>query len=706
MSLFDQFEEALTDAQRRIRFGLARDVDPSITEMFDPITLLNDLIEAEIPFPHVVGLWEAVLRKLESFNGMPHLTDRQLHVLVAKFILEYPNHAAAQWVSRYTDIYQLSPDQPAELPPAQQGGEELRPARSASIVKGLVEDFLCQEFEVEAPLLHELIDSREIVEMTNRMVRIIRFTGLQTARAETLRALISDTANFSQKSIIPARMHDMAMAARQLDRTEAAFRASMRIFSSDLPRAAAQYQLALELLGRLFLLACIIPPYTARRQSFSRMASLLSAVAKPARQHGASQTSLPLAIRRLEDKLATQVGNVSHLASRLVNATSLLSSKHGAATELRETAIRIDDSFRELLSLARGLYKGTSGIGKITMALRAPRAQRADNITDAVKQFADEELGLSYKCERVAGLNAVGIQSLSDLRQHAECLRIAKHVLFIVWEEYALPPDRAAAIARSISTVRIADDEIGIVLVAEEPSEELRAALQKRQMTVGGGPLLWMDRNATVRTFSRREGFLVELDKVLAKTQARYNVRAPGQLPSSSEATHPQAVEQPGNRGYGAHANGHPSRLFICYAHSDKKWRDLLDTHFRPYVANQKLTLWSDVLIMPGEEWREQISSAINAAHAAILLVSPEFLRSDFVANEELPRLLSAARTRGLEIYWVYVSQCAFEETWIGQYQASHDISVPLDTLSKPKRNKVLTAICKKICGGDIKGGP
>ena len=315
-------------------------------------------------------------------------------------------------------------------------------------------------------------------------------------------------------------------------------------------------------------------------------------------------------------------------------------------------------------------------------------------------------LGLSYKCERVAGLNAVGIQSLSDLRQHAECLRIAKHVLFIVWEEYALPPDRATAIARSISTIRIADDEIGILLVAEEPSEELRAALQERQTTVGGGPLLWMDRNATVQTFSRRERFLVELDKVLAKTQARYNVRPPGQLPSSSEATHAPAVEQPGNPGSGAHANGQPGRLFICYAHSDKRWRDLLDTHFRPYIANQKLTLWSDVLIKPGEEWREQISSAINAAQAALLLVSPEFLQSDFVANEELPRLLSAARTRGLKIYWLYVSQCAYEETWIGRYQAAHDISAPLDTLSRPKRNTVLTAICKKICTRDSKGGP
>ncbi|NEP02842.1 MAG: formylglycine-generating enzyme family protein [Symploca sp. SIO2E9] len=78
-------------------------------------------------------------------------------------------------------------------------------------------------------------------------------------------------------------------------------------------------------------------------------------------------------------------------------------------------------------------------------------------------------------------------------------------------------------------------------------------------------------------------------------------------------------------------------------------------------------------------------------------MVSSDFLASEFIAEHELPPLLAAAKTQGLKIIWIYLSACLYKYTEIEAYQAAHDPSQPLDSLTFSQQNQVLVDICQKI---------
>jgi hypothetical protein len=138
-------------------------------------------------------------------------------------------------------------------------------------------------------------------------------------------------------------------------------------------------------------------------------------------------------------------------------------------------------------------------------------------------------------------------------------------------------------------------------------------------------------------------------------------------------------------------------QVFISYSRQDKKWLEKLQMMFKPLVRKGTISVWDDTKINPGTKWKEELEDALSAAKVAVLLVSPDFLGSDFIAEHELPPLLDTAKKQGLVILWIYVSYCLYDETEIEGYQAAHDISKPLDHLTPPDQRRVLAEVCRKI---------
>ena len=96
--------------------------------------------------------------------------------------------------------------------------------------------------------------------------------------------------------------------------------------------------------------------------------------------------------------------------------------------------------------------------------------------------------------------------------------------------------------------------------------------------------------------------------------------------------------------------------LFLSYAHEDKQWLEELRKWLKPLEKKDLIKIWDDRDIKSGDKWQGSIESSLTDAKAALLLVSQDFINSDFIANEELPKLLEAARTRGVQIFWIAVN--------------------------------------------------
>lgn len=132
------------------------------------------------------------------------------------------------------------------------------------------------------------------------------------------------------------------------------------------------------------------------------------------------------------------------------------------------------------------------------------------------------------------------------------------------------------------------------------------------------------------------------------------------------------------------------TKIFISYSHRDRDWLDRLRIHLRPLEQTYKLDIWDDTRIKPSSKWREKIKQAIQTTRAVILLVSADFLASDFISTDELPPLLNAAEREGATILPIILSPCRFIRTQsLSEFQSVNDPSKPLVSLSRGEQEEI-----------------
>jgi len=140
------------------------------------------------------------------------------------------------------------------------------------------------------------------------------------------------------------------------------------------------------------------------------------------------------------------------------------------------------------------------------------------------------------------------------------------------------------------------------------------------------------------------------------------------------------------------------NKVFICYSHKDKEFLDRLKIHLKPLEKNNLIDLWSDQKIKNGDEWQKAIEAALLEAKIAILLISADFLASDFIVDNELPRILDKSAKNELKIIQVIIKPCSFlSNKSLSKYQAVNDPQKPLAGLSIVERENIWAGIYKEI---------
>ncbi len=84
-------------------------------------------------------------------------------------------------------------------------------------------------------------------------------------------------------------------------------------------------------------------------------------------------------------------------------------------------------------------------------------------------------------------------------------------------------------------------------------------------------------------------------------------------------------------------------RCFVSSASTDSEYADDFKKRFQEMCAPAKdhmYQFWDDSKILAGEDWKNEIRKALDKCDLGLLLVSPAFLGSKFIQDEELPKLV------------------------------------------------------------------
>jgi TIR domain len=81
-------------------------------------------------------------------------------------------------------------------------------------------------------------------------------------------------------------------------------------------------------------------------------------------------------------------------------------------------------------------------------------------------------------------------------------------------------------------------------------------------------------------------------------------------------------------------------KVFFCYAHEDELLLKKLKIQLTSMQRQGLVEMWHDRDINAGTEWEQEISGRLNAAQIILLLVSPDFMASDYCYSKEMQRAL------------------------------------------------------------------
>lgn len=110
--------------------------------------------------------------------------------------------------------------------------------------------------------------------------------------------------------------------------------------------------------------------------------------------------------------------------------------------------------------------------------------------------------------------------------------------------------------------------------------------------------------------------------------------------------------------------------VFFSYSHKDEELRDELATHLVMMKRQGLIAAWHDRDIDAGDEWEAEILQHLNSARVILLLISNNFLASDFCYDKELLRAMERHESKEARVIPIIIKPCDWNGAPFGKLQA------------------------------------
>lgn len=137
------------------------------------------------------------------------------------------------------------------------------------------------------------------------------------------------------------------------------------------------------------------------------------------------------------------------------------------------------------------------------------------------------------------------------------------------------------------------------------------------------------------------------------------------------------------------------ARVFISYSHQDEELRDQLEVQLAMLRRQGLVEVWHDRRLLPGDHLDWTISDELNRADIILLLVSPDFIASDYCYKIEKGRALERHREGTARLISVILRPCDWTHTDLRQYLVTPKDGRPITQW--PDRDEAFLDVARSI---------
>jgi hypothetical protein len=110
--------------------------------------------------------------------------------------------------------------------------------------------------------------------------------------------------------------------------------------------------------------------------------------------------------------------------------------------------------------------------------------------------------------------------------------------------------------------------------------------------------------------------------------------------------------------------------VFVSYTHKDERYRQKLEISLTQLQRDGLITVWYDRKILPGQEWDQEIDRNLESAEIILLLVSPDFLASNYAYGREMSRALERHQSRSATVVPIILRPSDWQHSPLAPLQA------------------------------------